>query len=93
SKTDWMWLAADYDRIRDKIAAVFDDFADFNSKVKVPGGFHLRNTASERNWVTANKKANFYAHPVPTDLPIHQARQSRTSPVFNLGTMRSHDQY
>ncbi|MET3116762.1 molybdopterin-dependent oxidoreductase alpha subunit [Undibacterium sp. GrIS 1.8] len=93
SKTDWMWLAADYDRIRDKIAEVFDDFADFNSKVKVPGGFHLRNTASERNWVTANKKANFYAHPVPTDLPIHQARQSRTSPVFNLGTMRSHDQY
>ncbi|MFZ6844802.1 FdhF/YdeP family oxidoreductase [Undibacterium sp. RuTC16W] len=93
SKTDWMWLVADYDRIRDKIAAVFDDFADFNTRVKVPGGFHLRNTASERLWKTATNKANFYAHAVPTDLPIHQARESRSSPVFNLATMRSHDQY
>ncbi|MDC8758360.1 FdhF/YdeP family oxidoreductase [Janthinobacterium fluminis] len=93
SKTDWMGLVADYDRIRDKIAAVFEDFADFNARVKVPGGFHLRNTAAERLWLTATGKANFYAHPVPTDLPIHLARSGRASPVFNLTTMRSHDQY
>ncbi|WP_317204057.1 FdhF/YdeP family oxidoreductase [Janthinobacterium sp.] len=93
SKTDWMWLVADYDRIRDKIAAVFEDFADFNQRVKVPGGFHLRNTAAERLWLTSTGKANFYAHAVPTDLPIHLARDGRDSPVFNLTTMRSHDQY
>jgi molybdopterin-dependent oxidoreductase alpha subunit len=93
SKTPWMWLAADYDRIRDKIAAVFEDFADFNSKVKVPGGFHLRNTAAERLWVTATKKANFSVHAVPIDLPIHRAKRERSEPVFNLSTMRSHDQY
>ncbi|HAT31337.1 MAG TPA: CbbBc protein [Janthinobacterium sp.] len=93
SKTDWMGLVADYDRIRDKIAAVFVDFADFNARVKVPGGFRLRNTAAERLWLTATGKANFFAHPVPTDLPIHHARRDRATPVFNLATMRSHDQY
>ncbi|MFZ6657928.1 FdhF/YdeP family oxidoreductase [Undibacterium sp. TJN19] len=93
SKTPWAWLAADYSRIRDKIAAVFEDFADFNTRVAVPGGFHLRNTAAERIWVTASGKANFNTHAVPVDLPIHQARKARQSPVFNLATMRSHDQY
>jgi anaerobic selenocysteine-containing dehydrogenase len=88
-----MGLVADYDRIRDKIALVFDEFADFNTRVKAPGGFHLRNSAGEREWLTTSGKANFYAHPVPTDLPIHQAREQRDSPVFNLATMRSHDQY
>ncbi len=93
SKTPWAWLQADYSRIRDKIAAVFDDFADFNARVKVPGGFHLRNTAAERLWITSTNKANFNTHAIPVDLPIHQARRSRQSPVFNLATMRSHDQY
>ncbi|MFZ6744579.1 FdhF/YdeP family oxidoreductase [Undibacterium sp. JH2W] len=93
SKTQWAWLQADYSRIRDKIAAVFDDFANFNERVQVPGGFHLRNTASERVWMTATGKANFNTHAVPVDLPIHQARRQRQSPVFNLATMRSHDQF
>lgn len=94
SKVDWAWLVADYDRIRDKIELVFDDFAQFNQRVKKPGGFHLRNTAAERVWVTANKKAIFKAHNVPTDLPVHRARaQGAHKMVFNLATMRSHDQY
>src|SRR3546814_4799938 len=45
SKVPWQWLAADYDRIRDRIADVFDDFHDFNARVRVPGGFRLTNTA------------------------------------------------
>ncbi|MFZ6686652.1 FdhF/YdeP family oxidoreductase [Undibacterium sp. SXout11W] len=93
SKTDWMGLVANYDKIREKIAEVFVDFSDFNQRVKVPGGFHLRNTASERIWVTATGKANFYAYQVPRDLPIHKARQTQVAPVFNLATIRSHDQY
>ncbi|MFZ6862625.1 FdhF/YdeP family oxidoreductase [Undibacterium sp. Ji67W] len=93
SKTDWMGLVANYDKIREKIAEVFVDFADFNQRVKVPGGFHLRNTASERIWVTPTGKANFYAYQVPRDLPIHKARQNQVAPVFNLATIRSHDQY
>ncbi len=93
SKVNWLELAANYDLIRDKIAAVFPDFADFNQRVKVPGGFHLPNTAAQRQWLTASQKANFTVHRIATDLPIHQARQSQNKAVFTLSTVRSHDQY
>lgn len=97
SQVDWAHLVADYSRIRDKIALVFDDFADFNERVKKPGGFHLRNTAAERVWVTASKKANFRVHAIPLDLPVQRARANadyaQHKVIFNLSTMRSHDQY
>jgi molybdopterin-dependent oxidoreductase alpha subunit len=94
SRTPWLWLVEDYGRIRDKIEAVFDDFKDFNRRVAVPGGFRLRNTASERVWATASKKASFYAHAVPQDTPSHRARaRMRDALVFTLFTTRSHDQY
>src|SRR3546814_4239125 len=93
SKVPWQWLAADYDRIRDRIADVFDDFHDFNARVRVSGGFRLTNTAGERRWNTATGRAAFIAHAVPTHLPVHRARASRQQPVFTLTTVRSHDQY
>jgi molybdopterin-dependent oxidoreductase alpha subunit len=93
SKVPWRWLSADYDRIRDRIADVFDDFHDFNARVRVPGGFRLANPAGERRWNTASGKAGFIAHAVPTDLPVHRARAAHAQPVFNLTTVRSHDQY
>ncbi|WP_149194074.1 FdhF/YdeP family oxidoreductase [Luteimonas suaedae] len=90
----WRWLAEDYDRIRDLIARTFDDFHDFNARVRVPGGFRLSNTARDRIWANAAGRAVFNAHPVPTDNPIHRARARRgDTPVFNLSTLRSHDQY
>ena len=96
SKTPWLWLVEDYSRIRDKIEEVFDDFKDFNEKIKQPGGFRLRNTASERVWNTPTGKANFITHALPTDTPFHlaQARAiEHKTVVFNLATVRSHDQY
>jgi len=97
STTPWLWLAEDYARIRDKIEAVFVDFKDFNQRVAVPGGFRLRNTASERVWATASRKAAFVAHSVPRDTPSHRARarygKSGDAIVFTLLTTRSHDQY
>jgi len=93
SKTPWLWLIEDYDRIRDRIAAVFDEFHDFNVRVRVPGGFRLPNTAAERRWRTPEGKAVFKAHAVPTDTPVHRARAGRKQPVFLLATTRSHDQY
>ncbi len=94
SQTPWLWLIEDYDRIRDKIEAVFDDFFDFNERIKKPGGFRLRNTASEREWNTASRKATFYAHAVPLDTPVHRARARQLDKVvFTLFTTRSHDQY
>ena len=94
STTNWLHLIEDYSRIRDKIEAVFDDFKDFNTRVATPGGFRLRNTASERVWNTATKKATFFAHAVPLDSPSHRARaKHRDALVFTLLTTRSHDQY
>ncbi|MFE8643853.1 FdhF/YdeP family oxidoreductase [Sphingomonas sp. NCPPB 2930] len=94
SRVDWLGVVADYDRVRDLIAQVFVDFEGFNTRVAVPGGFKLRNTAAERVWATATHKANFYAHALPTDTPVHKARARITDTiVFNLGTTRSHDQY
>ncbi len=94
SRVDWLALAADYALIRDEIAKVFPDFADFNQRVAVPGGFRLRNTASERIWATASGKASFHAHAVPVDTPTHRARvRLRDQQVFTLLTTRSHDQY
>jgi molybdopterin-dependent oxidoreductase alpha subunit len=96
SKTPWAWLVEDYSRIRDKIEAVFDDFRGFNEKIKKPGGFRLRNTASERVWKTAAGKAMFSVHDVPRDTHVHRARRSpaqRDAVVLTLATIRSHDQY
>lgn len=99
SRVPWMWLVEDYDRIRDHIESVFDDFKDFNRKVHQPGGFRLRNTASERVWTTPSGKAQFVVHAIPVDTPVHQARASAGetdqagAAVFTLTTVRAHDQY
>ncbi|MBN9410081.1 MAG: FdhF/YdeP family oxidoreductase [Burkholderiales bacterium] len=94
SDVPWLDLIEDYDRIRDLIEQVFVDFKDFNARVAVPGGFRLRNTASERIWTTPSQKAVFYTHAIPTDTPVHRARgKMRDTVVFNLFTTRSHDQY
>ena len=94
SRVPWLALIEDYDRIRDLIARTFDDFHDFNTRVRVPGGFRLSNTARDRRWLTETGKANFVPARVPTDNPIHRARRMHGDrPVFTLATTRSHDQY
>ena len=90
SDTPWRWLVEDYDRIRDQIARVFEDFHDFNGRVRVPGGFRLTNTAALRQWKTATGKANFFAHGLAEDNPLPAMSDAR---VFTLTTVRSHDQY
>lgn len=94
SRTPWLQLASDYALIRDKIEAVLPDFAGFNEKIRQPGGFRLRNTASERVWATASGKAQFSTHAMPTDLAVQRvAERQRDQRVFTLTTLRSHDQY
>lgn len=89
SRVRWDWLVQDYDRIRDEIAQVFDAFADFNRRVRVPGGFRLPNAASDRRWLTETGRARFIAHPLD-DPP---AAASVAAAPFTLTTIRSHDQY
>ncbi len=92
SKTPWLYLLADYDRIRDRIARVVVGFENFNERVHKPRGFHLHLAPRSRIWNTPTGKANFVVH----DLAVLQA--SRFVPqtnqrVFTLMTIRSHDQY
>lgn len=90
----WRWYTESYDRIRDAIAQVFDDFHDFNQRVYRPGGFHLPHPANQHQWPTLSGKAQFVIVPLssvyPETLPVqHQAEQKK----LILMSMRSHDQY
>jgi molybdopterin-dependent oxidoreductase alpha subunit len=92
SDIDWDALAADYDRIRDGIEAVFPDaFADYNRRVRVPGGFRLPVPASERIWETASGKADLI--PFRHDDPGRPDAARGDPDVLILTTLRSHDQY
>ncbi|MBC7750473.1 MAG: CbbBc protein, partial [Candidatus Saccharibacteria bacterium] len=88
----WNWYIEDYDRIRDAIAQVFDDFYDFNGRVHQAGGFHIQHPASRFEWRTKSGKAMFYTTPLVQVYQI-QAHTTHKQKVFTLTTMRSHDQY
>jgi molybdopterin-dependent oxidoreductase alpha subunit len=85
---DWDALAGDYDRIRDLIEAVFPAFADYNRRIRQPGGFHLVNSAALREWKTESSKANFLVTP-----GIDEDEAVTEPDVLRLTTLRSHDQY
>jgi molybdopterin-dependent oxidoreductase alpha subunit len=85
SRVDWLSLIGHYDRIRDRIAQCIEGFEDFNARVRVPGGFHLRNPAREREWRTPDGRAQLMPH------PLHGAARDPT--LLQLMTVRSHDQY
>jgi molybdopterin-dependent oxidoreductase alpha subunit len=88
SRIDWMGLAGDYDRIRDKIEAVFPDFHDYNARIRKPGGFRLPIPPAERVWQTPSGKAAFL---VLDGVDVDPATDG--ADVLKLTTIRSHDQY
>jgi molybdopterin-dependent oxidoreductase alpha subunit len=90
-RVDWEGLAGNYDRIRDHIAATIPGFEDYNTRLRKPRGFHLRNTASHREWNTPAGKASFLAAPLPAETVHQRARKAEN--LFALQTFRSHDQY
>ena len=47
SRTPWQEFIADYDRIRDKMAQALVGFEEFNSRVRQPLGFRLKQPARE----------------------------------------------
>jgi anaerobic selenocysteine-containing dehydrogenase len=85
SHVPWLELAADYDRIREHVAAVVPGFEDFNARVRGRNGFTLPNPARERRFEAAGGHARFTVHP----LPVHQLRPGE----LLMTTIRSHDQY
>lgn len=88
-KVDWLGLAADYNLIRDHIAATIPGFTDFNAKCEIKGGFYLGNAAAEFRFNTLNNKAQFSAASLPASL----FPQLDEEVPFTLQTLRSHDQY
>jgi molybdopterin-dependent oxidoreductase alpha subunit len=87
TQVDWDHLIADYDRIRDKIEIVFPAFAQFNQRVREPGGFRLFIAASERKWNTPDGKAHFLVAPgIEEDDGLEDG-------TLVLTTLRAHDQY
>jgi len=88
TRVGWVDLVSDYGKIRDAIEAVFPEFADFNARIKKPGGFRLYIAASEREWLTPTKKAKFFVYRGLDEDPRVVNREALT-----LTTIRSHDQY
>jgi molybdopterin-dependent oxidoreductase alpha subunit len=88
TRVGWAELVSDYTKIRDSIEAVFPAFANFNARIKKPGGFRLYVAASEREWLTATGKANFLVYSGLDEDPGVTIGEALT-----LTTIRSHDQY
>ena len=89
SGIDWDAFEGDYDLIREKIEAVFPKlFADFNARIRAPGGFHLYNGPRKREWNTATRRANFLVCAGVAEDP-----EVQDPTVLQLATIRSHDQY
>ena len=86
SAVPWESLIADYDQIRARLEQVVPGFDRYNERVRVPGGFHLRNPAALREWRTPQGKARFLTF----------TSEDETAPpgcTLRLTTVRSHDQY
>jgi len=89
SKVDWAGYIDDYDRIRDRIAAVYPAiYADFGARIANARGFHLDIPPRRRVWPTPNGKANFLLLPgLAANAPVDDPAMLR------LATVRSHDQF
>jgi formate dehydrogenase major subunit len=86
---DWDFYVADYNRIRDKIEEVFPQlFADFTTRIRHPGGFHLTTPPRQRVWETATGRANFLVFP-----GVREEDAVSDPDMLRLATLRSHDQY
>lgn len=82
----WETFAADYDTVRDAIAAVVPGCTDYNKRVRRPDGFQLPHPPRDsREFPTTTGKANFAVNPLEW-VEVPEGR-------LVLQTLRSHDQY
>ncbi len=81
----WREMAADYDKVRDKISQVVLGFDQFNERVRTPNGFQLPNGARDGTFSNVGGRARFTVSPLP-ELKLPPGR-------LRMMTIRSHDQY
>ena len=81
----WRELAADYDRIRERIARVVPGCEDYNARVR-RGPFYLANAVRDRReWRTPTGRANFTVAPIPPP--------AAGPGEYTMMTIRTHDQF
>ncbi len=86
SKTQWLEMIGDYDTIRNKIEETIPGFENYNSRVRIKGGFYLPNNARDNDFTpTRSGKANFSINK-PSGITLEKNQ-------FLMMTIRSHDQY
>ena len=56
SDTPWTWLVETTTASATRSRGVFEEFADFNARVHVPGGFHLSNSAGRRRMADRDRQ-------------------------------------
>jgi molybdopterin-dependent oxidoreductase alpha subunit len=90
-KVGWDAWVGDYTLVRNAIAAAFPEwYADYDRRMREPGGFLRPNPARQREWRTPNGKANFLAL---GSLDANPDMRFDGADTFNLITLRSNDQF
>ncbi|MGE0490932.1 MAG: FdhF/YdeP family oxidoreductase [Vulcanimicrobiota bacterium] len=85
SRIPWKAMAEDYDRIRHHLGQVVPALRNFNYRARRQGGFYPVNPPREGRFETADGKAHFTVHPVPSE--------STGPSQFLLMSVRAHDQF
>lgn len=85
SQINWDRYMEDYDVIRADIQRTIPGFADYNERVRQPGGFYLPNSNRDGKFDTASQKAHFNIAR-PADSPLREGQ-------LMMMTIRSHDQF
>ncbi len=85
STVNWRALVENYDNIRTHIERVVPGFAQYNARVRQPGGFYLPNAPHDGRFLTPSKRAKFSVH----SIPVHDLAPGQ----LLLTTLRSHDQF
>lgn len=82
---DWDLFEGNNDAIRDAIEQTIPGFENYNSRVRVPGGFYLPNGSREGKFFTLSGNAHFNAAKI--------GRQQLNEGELMMMTIRTHDQF
>ncbi len=85
TRTPWKEYVGNYDLVRDKMSEAIAGFEDFNTRVREPLGFRLKQAARELSFLTPSERANFAAAKLSNIVP--------PKGKLMMSTMRSHDQF
>lgn len=85
SRISWNKYMADYDLVRADIERTIPGFADYNERVRQPGGFYLPNCNRAGSFDTPSRKAHFH-------VAAPQMPELKDGELMMM-TIRSHDQF